>query len=98
MVQLGAQRLVRGPPVAVVPQVVGRGPLPEEAVGWFLELYNASECSWHLAEVLAYRKKRGLHHLLYKDGEDEWVDLSREAIRWTQANPLASLGAGLRLG
>lgn len=98
MVLLGAQKLVKGSPAAVAPQVVGRGPLPEEAVGWFLELYNASECSWHLAEVLAYRKSGRLHHLLYKDGEDEWVNLTREAIRWTQAAPLAPLGAGLRPG
>jgi hypothetical protein len=97
MLELGAEGLPRAPIVAVAPQVVGLGPRGEAAVGWRLELYTAPQCRWYRAEVLAF-KDNGFHHLLYQDGEDEWVDLSREAVQWLTCAPLSPLGAGLPPG
>eukprot|EP00884_Botryococcus_braunii_P019151 jgi/Botrbrau1/591/Bobra.0010s0056.1 len=97
MLELGAEGLPKAPLAAVAPQEVGLGPRGEAAVGWRLELYTAPQCRWYRAEVLAFNEN-GFHHLLYQDGEDEWVDLSREAVQWLTSAPLEPLGAGLPPG
>ena len=53
-----------------------------EAVGAAVELYFAGGNCWVAAEVLAYSHATGRHLLLYADGEDEWVTLQRETLRW----------------
>jgi hypothetical protein len=53
-----------------------------EMVGWRLRLWFGGDGSWHAAEVLAYDDARRLHHLLYLDGEHEWVEIAKEAVRW----------------
>lgn len=46
-------------------------------------------------QVLSYDPLRRLHHLLYLDGENEWLDLGKEAAVWTRAPvPGAAIAAG----
>ncbi len=33
-------------------------------------------------QILAYNSRSGRHHVLYSDGEDEWVELRGEAVAW----------------
>ncbi len=50
------------------------------------------------ADVLAYDRSRGAHHVLYEDGEDEWLKLPCEVVSWQKGTPARSLGAGLSFG
>ena len=50
------------------------------------------------ADVLAYDRSRGAHHVLYEDGEDEWLKLPAEVVSWQKGTPARSLGAGLSFG
>ncbi len=50
------------------------------------------------ADVLAYDRSRGAHHVLYEDGEDEWLKLPCEVVSWQKGTSARSLGAGLSFG
>ena len=36
----------------------------------------------HWGWVLAYAPERNVHHVLYDDGEDEWVHLAADVSAW----------------
>jgi hypothetical protein len=47
-------------------------------------------------QVLCYDAARRLHHVLYLDGEHEWLDLTREAAVWVRAPlPGGAVSAGV---
>lgn len=48
--------------------------------------------------MLAYDRNRGAHHLLYEDGEDEWIKLPAEAVAWHRGLSSAPLRSGLAPG
>ena len=48
--------------------------------------------------MLAYDRSRGAHHVLYEDGEDEWLKLPAEVVSWQKGVPARPLGAGLSFG
>ena len=48
--------------------------------------------------MLAYDRSRGAHHVLYEDGEDEWLKLPAEVVSWQRGAPGGTLGAGLSVG
>ena len=61
-------------------------------------LLNCFELHYCRADVLAYDRNRGAHHLLYEDGEDEWIKLPAEAVAWHRGLSSAPLRAGLPPG
>jgi hypothetical protein len=67
---------------------------PEDAVGRRVSLYWQGGATWHLAEVMAYNPRTERHHLLYMDGEDEWVELGREVVAWVAKprGPVTAIG------
>ena len=50
-------------------------------------------------EVLAWREDQGQHHVLYDDGEEEWVELSAETgVVWQGAQRGTSVSPGIPEG
>ena len=47
-----------------------------------MQVWWGADGGQHPAEVLAYRPKDGRHLLMYKDGEVEWLELSKEVVVW----------------
>ena len=47
------------------------------------------------ADILEYDRNRGAHHVLYEDGEDEWLKLPAEAVAWHKGLRSPPLRAGL---
>ena len=53
----------------------------------------------YTGRVVAYSAAKGRHHLLYDDGEDEWVDITKEPLTWHADRPRNSnVRAGLPEG
>lgn len=74
------------------PELGGEPPASAaDAVGRRLSVYWQGDGRWYAAEVLAHNARSGRHHLLYADGEDEWVDLRVEVVAW--ARPQRERGA-----
>ena len=65
-----------------------------EAVGWRIKVYWGGDGSWYEAEVLSFDEAKKKHHLLYLDGEEEWVDLSKELLVWVKASRHGAISAG----
>jgi hypothetical protein len=93
MVKLGAEGLPSGPMFVARPPRTDVAPL-DDRINWLVDIYAAAECRWYRAEVLA-RREDGRHHILYQDGEDEWVDLAREAVQFMGPIVPGTLCAGL---
>lgn len=68
------------------------------AVGWGLSIYSHAEEAWVQGQVLSWNPRQGQHHVLYEDGEDEWLKLEEEHVRWHQPNSGISHRAGLQKG
>jgi hypothetical protein len=64
-----------------IPETDGR-PSEQAAVGWRINFWWAGTREWVEGEVLAHREADGRHHVVFADGEDEWLHLDRECIRW----------------
>lgn len=65
-------------PVEVISR---RAPTEEQCISWRLSI-RAADKLWYLGEIISYNSSKGLHLVLYDDGEDEWVDLPNELIAW----------------
>ena len=52
----------------------------------------------HTAWVLAYDERRGQHHVLYDDAEEEWVHLPTDATSWAAGPPSCPTHGGLPPG
>lgn len=74
------------------------GPRGEAAVGYRMGLLWEADGRFHYGEVLAYNEHKHKHHILFDDGEDEWVQLTKEAKVWRHKGRGASLPAGLAQG
>ena len=68
------------------------------AVGWGLSIYSYAEEAWVQGQVLSWSSRQGQHHVLYEDGEDEWLKLEEENVRWHKPNCSISHRAGLQKG
>ena len=55
----------------------------------------AGEARVHSGEVLAWCGERARHHVLYDDGEDEWLDLGAERLVWHAPRGAPPVAAGL---
>ena len=49
-------------------------------------------------EVLAWDEDKARHHVLYDDGEDEWLDLGAERLAWHKPGSRPAVAAGLPEG
>ena len=49
-------------------------------------------------EVLAWDEDKARHHVLYDDGEDEWLDLGAERLVWHKPGCRPAVAAGLPEG
>ena len=68
------------------------------AVGWGLSIFSYAEEAWVQGQVLSWNSRQGQHHVLYEDGEDEWLKLGEENVRWHHAKCNISQRAGLQKG
>lgn len=59
-------------------------PSGEAALGWKISVFcRADSCSYE-GQLIAHKPSSNLHHILYQDGEDEWLCLQQEQIQWMQ--------------
>eukprot|EP00898_Chlorokybus_atmophyticus_P004048 jgi/Chlat1/4644/Chrsp3S05598 len=91
-------------PAAGLAEVTEECPKSEQAtqssdvtqrLGHRLRVYWADDKAWYtgrLTKVVSSRKKP--HHILYDDGEDEWVQLEQEKVKWLDPAPASARKAG----
>ena len=80
------------------PAVATALPQGTTAVGWGLSIYSHAEEAWVQGQVLSWSSRQGQHHVLYEDGEDEWLKLGEEHVRWHHHKCNISRRAGLQKG
>ncbi|DBA82770.1 hypothetical protein WJX77_000353 [Trebouxia sp. C0004] len=68
------------------------------AVGWGLSIYSQAEEIWVRGEVISWNSRQGQYHVLYEDGEDEWLKLAKENVQWHSSRSTISETAGLQKG
>ena len=59
---------------------------------------RTGEARVHSGEVLAWCEEKARHHVLYDDGEDEWLDLGAERLVWHKPGSRPAVAAGLPEG
>lgn len=94
---------MRGSPNGLLEQATPASlqPVPhgEAAVGGRLLVRFNPTGEMFGGEVLAWREDQGQHHVLYDDGEEEWVDLSTETgLVWQGAQRGNSVSPGIPEG
>ena len=72
-------------------------PAKEAAVGWRVIVCCRADGMSYEGQVLAYKAATGLHHVLYSDGEDEWLSLVKEQTQWLEHHR-GTIPAGLLPG
>ena len=72
-------------------------PKGEAALGWMLSVFCKADGCYYDGQLIAYKPTTGLHHILYQDGEDEWLCLQQEQVQWLQHLQKPS-PAGLKQG
>ena len=79
-------------PTAAIPQ-------GEAAVGGRLLIKFAPTGDMFGGEVLAWNERKKRHHILYDDGEEEWVNLSSEkSLVWQGPQRGSSISPGIPEG
>ena len=68
------------------------------AVGWGLSIFSYAEEVWVKGQVLSWNVRQGQHHVLYEDGEDEWLKLGKEHVQWHSHKCDIAQRAGLQNG
>eukprot|EP00798_Chlamydomonas_sp_ICE-L_P005047 gene5047-34836_t len=63
---------------------------PEDALERTLFIYWQAKAAWFPGEVLSYNKLTQRHHILYHDGEHEWLHLPDELVRWSTLSKATS--------
>lgn len=48
-------------------------------------------------QLVGYNPSSGMHHILYRDGEDEWINLAQERVEWLERAD-RPIPAGLEAG
>lgn len=61
-----------------------RTPRGEAALGWLVAVQCRSNGRACQGQLIAYAEDGDRHHLLYADGEDEWLCLAKEGVQWIQ--------------
>lgn len=61
-------------------------PPGHSAIGGRVSIFFPGDGHQHSGWVLAHDRRRGRHHVLYDDGEDEWIFLSADASSWESAS------------
>ncbi len=81
-------------------QLAGVTAVPQgaAAVGWGLSIYSQAEEVWVRGEVISWNSRQGQYHVLYEDGEDEWLKLAKENVQWHSSRSTISETAGLQKG
>ena len=81
-------------------QLAGATAVPQgaAAVGWGLSIYSQAEEVWVRGEVISWNPRHGQYHVLYEDGEDEWLKLAKENVQWHSSRSTISETAGLQKG
>lgn len=67
-------------------------------MGWRVGILWEADGNYYEGEVLSFNSKSSKHHILYEDGEDEWVQLNKEVKCWRHKGRGASKPAGLAPG
>jgi len=57
-------------------------PAREAALGWLIAIQCRSNGYACQGQLIAYEAETDMHHLLYTDGEDEWLCLAKESTQW----------------
>lgn len=73
-------------------------PQASAAVGWGLSIFSYAEEVWVKGQVLSWNVRQGQHHVLYEDGEDEWLKLGKEHVQWHSHKCDIARRAGLQNG
>ena len=74
-----------------------QGPEREAALGWLVSIGCRADGCQYEGQLIAFEAATGLHHILYIDGEDEWINLSAEQIVWFE-HLHRPISAGLKQG
>uniref|UniRef100_A0A061QY62 Tudor domain-containing protein n=1 Tax=Tetraselmis sp. GSL018 TaxID=582737 RepID=A0A061QY62_9CHLO len=101
MMSLGPEGFVAATADRLVAQIKQghlEGPTAAHAVGWRLGILWEADGNFYEGEVLSYNPKTHKHHILFQDGEDEWVYLSKEVKCWKSRGRGPSRPAGLPAG
>lgn len=72
-------------------------PSKGDAVGWGVSVFSHAEGRFVRGQVIAFGKKHQ-HHVLYEDGEDEWLRLAEEDVQWHSHKCSIAQTAGLQKG
>ena len=59
-------------------------PAGEDAVGWQMAVYWRASCQFFLASVTDYNSREKQHLVTYSNGDEEYICLSSQCIKWTQ--------------
>lgn len=65
-------------------------PREADTLGWVVKVWCPADGQYHQGQLISFRAETGRHHVLYEDGEDEWLELSQERLKWLHhlAKPL----------
>ncbi|XP_042414294.1 DNA mismatch repair protein MSH6 isoform X1 [Zingiber officinale] len=83
-------RLVISPsssPGVNTPPSAAKSGFTEDVVGRRIKVFWPLDKVWYEGRVSSYDALQGKHLVLYDDGEDETLDLSREKFEWVEEEP-----------
>lgn len=72
-------------------------PAKDAAVGWCVSIYSHAEGKFVKGQIIAHGKRQR-HHVLFEDGEDEWLKLAEEHVQWHSKKCSIAQTAGLQQG
>ncbi|GMH35087.1 hypothetical protein BSKO_02955 [Bryopsis sp. KO-2023] len=100
MIELGFQGLPKqgSVPTPSPPSEEARSADPNTLIGKRIFVYWAANGQYYEGEVLAYCKRKKTHFVWYKDGEVEWLDVSKEHVIWGELARGCTFPAGLAEG
>lgn len=84
-------------PSAQVPLPSLPAPAGPACDGWRVSIFWGGDGLYHKGDIIAYDPQSKKHHMLYLDGEEEWVDLSREAVVWHRQSNHKAISVGPHL-
>lgn len=97
---LGASNAPAGPvpaprmPKEALRSGTDKAPQGAAAVGRRVTVYCHVDGEFYRAEVLCFDRLAKRHHVLYDDGEDEWLSLPEEHCSWQRTPRQQAAGAG----
>jgi hypothetical protein len=73
-------------------------PKQKEAIGWRVGIWWDDDMSFYYGAVKGYNKKDKKHQILYDDGVDEWLDLSKEKVDWKEEQEEGNVETLVKIG